>query len=480
MTRDFVNTPLLLDARYVEHAIACNAPEKLSTALFPVVDEAPTRELFGDSIAIVEVHGALFNRGWASYEWIKADITAALENPKVKGIVLDIDSPGGVVSGVFDLTDWIYARRDVKPTLAIVNERACSAAFSLASACETVVTPRTGHSGSVGVLAVHVDISGALEQFGERLTLIHAGAHKIDGNPYQPLPDGVRQRFQAEVDKVYAIFVETIARNRGMSADAVAATEALVYRGRDAVDVGFADQVASASDALLQFHDAVNRHKGDLFMKNLSKQERLERAECCITAGTSLAASLNERIDELVTDDRSRSDIIEEMASAAGITAGTVNQILNAEINCPPLNRLEGFAQVLDVSVDSLVRQAEEDGCQYGNDDDDEEDDEESSRQPADVGTERDRIQSILQSPHAEGRMKMAQHLAFKTTMSVKEAEELLESSSKEDPSDPLSRQMERVSHPELGSGDDLLNGAPVKQSWDNAFAKAGAKLKEA
>ncbi len=88
------------------------------------------------------------------------------------------------------------------------------------------------------------------------------------------------------------------------------------------------------------------------------------------TKGERLAALLNRLIDDMATDERTRSDIIDDMADAAGISASTVNQILNGSINCPPLDRLEGFAEVLDTSLARLRRAAEEDGCEYSDNDD--------------------------------------------------------------------------------------------------------------
>lgn len=80
--------------------------------------------------------------------------------------------------------------------------------------------------------------------------------------------------------------------------------------------------------------------------------------------GQNLASLLENVIEDHVTDDRSRADIIEEMATAAGIAPDTVNEIVNNSINCPPLVRLEGFASVLDVSLDTLISAAREDGCE--------------------------------------------------------------------------------------------------------------------
>lgn len=84
--------------------------------------------------------------------------------------------------------------------------------------------------------------------------------------------------------------------------------------------------------------------------------------------GASLTAMLNSGIDAQTDDDTSRADIVSQMARAAGIATDTVNAILNADVNCPPLRRLEGFAEVLDVSMASLRSAAESDGCEYSED----------------------------------------------------------------------------------------------------------------
>jgi len=86
------------------------------------------------------------------------------------------------------------------------------------------------------------------------------------------------------------------------------------------------------------------------------------------TKGASLAAALNRAIDRMASDTTTRTSIIGRMGSAAGISASTVNQILNNTINCPPIDRLRGFARALSVSLSSLRTAAESDGCSYGED----------------------------------------------------------------------------------------------------------------
>lgn len=216
-----------------------------------------------DGIAVIEIAGTLVHRGaWigqssglTSYEGIAAQLQAALADPSVRGIALDIDSFGGEVAGAFDLADRIRAARAQKPVQAFVAEHALSAGYVLASQADRITLPRTGVVGSIGVVALHTDMSGALDQKGIAVTLIHAGAHKIDANPYQPLPAAVHDQMQGQMETVRRLFAETVAQGRGAHLDAAAAlaTEAAVFRGADAVAAGLADEVADPVAAFRSF-----------------------------------------------------------------------------------------------------------------------------------------------------------------------------------------------------------------------------------
>ena len=145
-----------------------------------------------DGITVIEIAGTLVHRGaWigqssglTSYEGIAAQLQAAIADPAIRGIALDIDSFGGEVAGAFDLADRIRAARAQKPVQAFVADHALSAAYVLASQADRITLPRTGAVGSIGVVAMHSDMSGALDQKGIAVTLIHAGARKVDANPY--------------------------------------------------------------------------------------------------------------------------------------------------------------------------------------------------------------------------------------------------------------------------------------------------------
>jgi signal peptide peptidase SppA len=221
-----------------------------------------------DNIAVIEVSGTLVHRGaWlgqssgvTSYEGLTAQVRAAVEDPSIRGIALEIDSFGGEVAGAFDLADVIRAARVAKPVHAFVGEHAFSAGYAIASQADRIILPRTGAVGSIGIVVMHMDMSRRMQGEGVAVTLIHSGAHKVDGNPYEPLPPEVRDDVQAEIDAVRELFVQTVALGRGarLTADAARATEADSYRGQDAVAAGLADEVSDLAGAFARFAGSVN------------------------------------------------------------------------------------------------------------------------------------------------------------------------------------------------------------------------------
>lgn len=228
-------------------------------APFPVID----------GVAVIAIAGTLVHRGaWigqssglTSYEGLAAQIDAAASDPAIRGIALEIDSFGGEVAGAFDLADRIRAARDAKPVHAFLAEHALSAGYALASQATRITLPRTGAAGSIGVVTMHTDMSGMLAQKGVAVTLIHAGAQKADGNPYAALPEGIRDRLQAELEDLRILFAETVAAGRGarMTMEAALATEAAIFRGAAALKAGLADAVADPRAAFRAFADSLSR-----------------------------------------------------------------------------------------------------------------------------------------------------------------------------------------------------------------------------
>jgi signal peptide peptidase SppA len=212
-----------------------------------------------DGTAIVPVVGSLVNRGgWigansgmTSYEGLSAQLREAESDPDVSSILLDIDSPGGEATGMFAVAEQVRLVGQTKPVTAFVNDMAASAAYGIASAANEIVVSPTSVVGSIGVVMTHMDRSRQMERQGVKPTLIYAGRHKVDGNPFGPLSEDVQADLQAEVSRFYDQFVSLVDRGRaGMTEQAIRATEARTYIGQDAIERGLADRMASLDEVL--------------------------------------------------------------------------------------------------------------------------------------------------------------------------------------------------------------------------------------
>jgi signal peptide peptidase SppA len=214
---------------------------------------------------VIPVVGTLVKRvmgidaasGLMSYDEIGARLDAALADPQVAGILLDMDSPGGEAGGVFELAARIRAASRIKPVWAHANDAAYSAAYAIAAASERLTLSQTAGVGSIGVIALHVDQSVKDAKDGLNYTAIFAGGHKNDFSPHEALTPQATTALQREVDRRYAIFTSQVAAMRGLDLDAVSATEAGVYFGEHAVAAGLADAVMPFDQVLAEFADAL-------------------------------------------------------------------------------------------------------------------------------------------------------------------------------------------------------------------------------
>ena len=269
------HTPLMIDSKKLAAILAVLAP-RLGLEP-PAVDAALLAEqrsrkpyaVTDAGIAVIEVSGSLVNRasgmdaqsGLTSYEQLGNEILEAAMDPQVRGILLRLDSYGGEANGAWDVASLIEEAARLKPVWASVDDWALSAGYLLASATDRIWVTRTGGVGSVGIIVMHLDQSGWDAANGLRYTTIFAGDRKNDFNPHEPLSDGARSVLVAEVDRLYGMFVDAVARRRGLSAVDVRATEAGIFYGEDSVAQSFADRVGTFRDALASMTESLSRPK---------------------------------------------------------------------------------------------------------------------------------------------------------------------------------------------------------------------------
>lgn len=264
LAQKLFNTPLVIHPQKAE-VIVSSLTERLGitqirSAMTEDDDEYFSRKARKDSgydvlegIALIPVYGTLVQKlgtlrpysGMTGYDGIRRVFLTAMNDPEVKGICLDIDSPGGEVAGCFDLVDLIYAERGKKPVYAILSENAYSAAYAIASAADKIYVPRTGGVGSVGVIVIHCDWSQHIKEEGLKVSIITYGNRKAESNPYVSLSDEAKAAIQHDVDEMGRLFVSTVSRNRGLSETVIRNTQAACYLAAEGVQMGLADVVAS-------------------------------------------------------------------------------------------------------------------------------------------------------------------------------------------------------------------------------------------
>ena len=212
-------------------------------------------------VVVIPVQGVIGNRlrvmqdvsnPMTSAEYLEKQIRAAMDDERVKAIVLDNDSPGGSVYGVPELGASILAARGDKPIIAHVNGMCASADYWVASACDEIVMTGSSEIGSIGVYTMHDDLTERMKMAGVDRTMISAGKYKVEGHPFAPLSEEAAEELQSQVDRYYSMFVNAVAEGRGVSADDVEGRfgQGRMFGAEDAVKRGLADRIGTLDETL--------------------------------------------------------------------------------------------------------------------------------------------------------------------------------------------------------------------------------------
>jgi ClpP class serine protease len=289
--------PLALGARGLDGLLALTPEARLPMPAIGREDRGTAGyAVTDDGIAVVPVLGPLLTRGdWLSemfgatdYATLGRTLEAAFADPSARAVVLELDSPGGEVGGLFDFVDRIGALRESsgRPLWAVAGEAALSAACAIASAAERIYVTRTAEIGSIGIVAAHVDASGADAMAGRKWTLVHAGARKTDGNSHAPLSDRALAAIQADVDALHAELCALVARNRRIPPESVRATEAAIWRGPRGIAAGFADRLGTLDQALTDLAASLDPPPGRVARLLPTRRQGTSMTDLTTTAST--------------------------------------------------------------------------------------------------------------------------------------------------------------------------------------------------
>lgn len=307
---------------------------------------------FSHGVAVIPIHGLLLNKlNWSAafatgYNYISDLYQAAVADPDVQAIVYDVNSPGGMGAGCPECAAQLFSR--AKPSLAVVDSRAYSAAYWLASAADEIVVTPSGGVGSIGVVAMHVDLSRALEQEGVRVTFISAGAEKTDGNAFEPLSARARTSIQRDVDHLYGLFTGAVATHRSLDEDDIRATEARCFLPDEAVELGLADSVAPPGAALAQFLD---RGRSEMPAETTNNDAAIAAAvEQALRADRARQAAIRTS-----TEAAGKPKLAEHLATNTSMSVDEARTILAAAAAEPAPANPNGFAAAMNNSQNPNV-----------------------------------------------------------------------------------------------------------------------------
>ena len=304
------NKPLMVTQDYAE-TIAVVLSDRLNLDVEGLQIKSDAKDqraaTTNKGVAVIPIVGSMSHRstgieamsGMTSYTTLQKQFEAAFNDPNVGSILMDIDSPGGSVAGAFDFRDYLMSKKGTKPVYALARDAMCSAAYLIGSTADKVYVTQTARVGSIGVVAMHTDASGKMEKEGLKPTFISAGKFKTAGNPYEKLEGEKLKYLQDSVDESYDMFINAVADARGIDKKVIRDTEARVYGGKKAVEIGLADGIRTYESVIAEM-SAPNFTTQGIKMENKVTAEDAKIAD--LTAANTKLQSDNEALRKQVLD----------------------------------------------------------------------------------------------------------------------------------------------------------------------------------
>lgn len=267
-------------------------------------------------VAVIPVSGAIArSRSWhgTGQDAIEGALKAALADPSVRAILLDVNSPGGVVAGTKELADFVAEARTKKRCAAYANGLCASAAYWLAAATGAVYAPETASVGSIGVIMSVADYSKLNEKWGVSYTTITGGKWKAVGNADAPLTEEERQYLQERISALHQIFKADVSRHMGLTADPRLWGEAQLLLARPARELGLVTDIVRDRDAAI---------------RKLAVEAQMTREELAAQSPELVEALLAEGRLQAEAENKTRTD--QAVSEAAGHAVDGVLAVVRA------------------------------------------------------------------------------------------------------------------------------------------------------
>ena len=241
--------------RSIQRALEAHL-EGINPSLDGLLEDETMGEYQLDGVSVIPIHGIIGKHlsglemacGGCSLDSVDAMIDEAAQDPSVRAVLLDVNSPGGTVTGVPETAAKIAKLAEQKPVIAFTDSEMCSAAYWLASQANAIYATQSATVGSVGVYLALLDESRALENAGIKVNAISSGKFKLAGAPFKPLTDDERAMFQAGVTKLHDQFKAAILSKRNIQAGNL---EGQCFDGEEAIDANLVDGITSFEEAMM-------------------------------------------------------------------------------------------------------------------------------------------------------------------------------------------------------------------------------------
>ena len=264
--------------------------------------------------------------GSAAIENIAKDFQSLLDNEEVKSIILDFDTPGGAITGVNELAEIIYKARGIKPIKAYVTGLACSAGYFLAAACDEIIIDEIGQVGSIGVMRV-------VSKSNEKSVIFKSSQSPMKN--VEAESELGKAEYQAKVDYLASIFIDKVAKYRGITSDEVInrGNKGGVLVGAVAVTAGLADRLGSMDQLIIELNNINKKenYKEKNMPENL-KEHAEEKAVDTAQIEANAVAAERKRVAELMAIQVPGCEKLVQEAISSGASVADTNARIVAYI----------------------------------------------------------------------------------------------------------------------------------------------------
>lgn len=333
---------LVLSVAARENDISIDALEAYRAEHVPTSERLTKR----GSVAILEARGPLVSRanlftavsGATSYDIMRRDLQAALDDPSTRSIVVNYDTPGGSVTGVDELAKAIRDGKAKKPIIAYVGGTAASAGYWLASQSTEVIIAETAILGSIGVRAALRDTSKKDAEAG----LMEFISSNAPGKRTDLSTDEGKARIQRTVDALEGVFIATVARGRGVKPDDVIAKfgGGDVLIGSAAVAAGMADRLGSFEAVIAELagrgpSPLTSKRKASMTEETIARADHNAAVEAARKEGATAERNRIFAIMEL-PEAKGRESSAQHLAKTTDLTADTAKGVLSGLVAAAP------------------------------------------------------------------------------------------------------------------------------------------------